>query len=258
MMKKTILPLLLFCLFPLFSFADHHNEGDMPVDTVGFTPSFRLASILDFGDFDFHTSISGDFNHESPDVYELQALLYYRVLKNLKAGVFYKLQMGQRHDDDWVKDAEGNWIWEDSRTRLENIAGVDLTPRMLLPFLPGRSWVLSSKVRYSYNFFNQNQKILLRPELSYFLMKDRKPRWHFSTAYGIYFPLNFSDRIIYEHGPYLTVSRYIGTDLILSLFGEYKIRYWTSSEEYIAAGGTYDVNEQKYKLGLSLIWKTGF
>ncbi len=251
---KISLVLLLFLIQPLFG--DHHNEGDSPSDTVGFSPAFAVSSILDFGDFDLHTFIAAEFNSESPHVYEFQALLYYRVFRNLKAGVFYRLQMGQRHDDDWIRNDDGSWGWDDASSRLENIAGADLTPRFLLSFMPGKSWVLKTKVRYSYSFYNRNQKVLFRPELTWFLMKNRKPVWNFSAAYGLYFPLNFSDSLIYEHGPYLTISRHIGDSLILSLFGEYRTRYWSSSAEYIAAGGDYHVHEERYRAGLNLIWRT--
>ncbi len=250
-MKKISPFLFWFLLIPGFALFGNH----IPSSTTEFVPAFRMASLLGFGDFDLHTSLAGDFKTEAPDFYEVQALLYYRLLKHLKVGAFYSLHLGDRHDDDWVQRADSTWEWEDSGGRLESLAGVDLTPRVLLPFLPGRNWLFSQKIRYSYNFYNQEQTLLFRPELSYFLMKNRNPQWNFSAAYGIYFPLNFSDSLIYEQGPYLSLSRYLGDSLILSLFGDYRRRSWSSSRDSLAAGDSYLVTEQSYRLGTSLIWR---
>src|SRR4030067_2621553 len=61
---------------------------------------------------------------------------YYRVLKNLKVGAFYRLQQGARHDDDWI-DLNPGWGWRNTKDRTEQILIADVTPRFLLGFLPG-------------------------------------------------------------------------------------------------------------------------
>lgn len=255
-MKKRLSVFILFFLFFILfhSSADHHNEEDKPAEHIEFSPAFRLASIFEYRDWDFQLSLSGEFREESPDYYELQSLLYYRVLKHVKVGVFHSLQKGERHDNDWISEGDG-WFWRDSSDRYENLIGADITPRVLLPFLPGKNWLLSGKTRYSYNLNNDQQKILFRPELSYFHMKNRSPRWSVNTAYALYFPLNFSDALLYEHGPYLSFNFHIKQNLLLSLNGDYRLRNWSSSETFKDAGGDYLIQDQRYRLGASLIWK---
>lgn len=254
-MKVSIAISLFLLLYPaLPSWADHHNEEDKPVENSEFTPAFRLASIVDYKDWDLHLSFSGEFREESADFYELQSVLYYRLFRHLKLGVHYSLQKGERHDDDWITEGDG-WFWKNSSDRYENLIGADITPRTILPFLPGRNWLLSGKTRYSYNLNNDQQKILLRPELSYFHMKNRSPRWSLSTAYALYFPLNFSDAVLYEHGPYFSLNLHMKKNLLLSLNGDYSIGNWSSSESYKNAGGEYLIHNHRYRLRASLIWK---
>ena len=247
-----LLLLLLFTTLP--ASADHHNEEDRPAEHSEFTPAFRIASITKYRDWDFQLSLSGEFRNESADFYELQTVLYYRVFKHLKVGVLYSLQKGERHDDDWITEGDG-WFWKDSSDRYENLIGADITPRALLPFLPGRNWLISAKSRYSYNLNNEQQKILFRPELSYFHMKNRRLRWSVSSAYALYFPINFSDAVLYEHGPYLSFTMNINKNLLLGLSGDYLMRNWSSSEAYKNAGGEYLIQDQRYRLAASLIWK---
>ena len=108
----------LFCL--QFLSADHHTEEFSPSATFEVIPAYRTALMADFGLWDAYLGISGDLRTESPDVQTLQTGLYYRVNRNLKAGLFYSLQRGERHDDDWIRP-EGDWLWKDSSERLESI-----------------------------------------------------------------------------------------------------------------------------------------
>lgn len=249
--------LILFILITVMispSFADHPNEGNRPAGLIEFSPAFRIASIAEYRDWDLQTSLSGEYRTDSPDLYEFQSVLYYRLLKHLKIGITYSLQKGERHDDDWISEGSG-WFWKDSTQRYESLLGADLTPRFLLPFLPGENWLFSSKARYIYNLNNDQQKLLLRPGLSYFYLKNRRPLWSINSAYALYFSLNFGETAVYEHGPYISLNLHTKQNLLFSLTGDYSVRTWSSSESYESAGGEYQVNDQRYTLGASVIWK---
>ncbi|MDC7231943.1 MAG: hypothetical protein PQJ58_01830 [Spirochaetales bacterium] len=253
--RITSVLLLLFLIFPASrTAADHHNEEDRPSDHSELSPAFHLGLIGEYNDWDLHLNFSGEYREESPDFYEFQSVLYYRVIPNIKAGVFYSLHKGERHDDDWIWDGE-DWVWYDSTKRYEHLVGADLSPRFLLPFLPGRNWLVYGRTRYSYNFYNGDQKLLFRPELSYFHLKNRSPRWNINGAYALYFPLNFGETLIYEHGPYGNINFFLRQNLLLGLTGEYRIRYWSSSSEFRETGSEYSATEKRFSLGASLIWK---
>ena len=151
----------------------------------------------------------------------MRAGAYYRLHSNLKAGVFYTLQRGARHDDDWI-DLDPGWEWLDTRGRTEHVLALDVSPRFQLSFLPGRNWVLMLKTRYRYDTHGSEHTLILRPGLTYFLLVDRNPVLNLSFNYGLYFPLNFGSTLIYGHAPYVTVLWHIGPSVKLELSGTYR------------------------------------
>lgn len=252
--KHTFIYFILFLIIIAPTFSDHHTEEDKPVSHSEFSPAFRITSITEYRKWDFHMSLSGEYRADSSDLYGFHTVLYYRFLKNVKAGLIYSLQKGERHNDDWITEGDG-WYWKDSTQRYESLLGADLTPRFLLPFLPGKNWLLSTKTRYSYNLNNDQQKMLLQPGISYFHFKNRQPLWSANSAYAFYFALNFGDSPLYEHGPYLSLILHSRQNLLFSLTGHYSVRTWSSSESFETAGGEYQVNDQRYTLEASIIWK---
>jgi hypothetical protein len=135
---------------------------------------------------------------------------------------------------------------------------LDASPRFLLPFLPGRDWVLQVKSRYLLNFWNLQQSLLLRPELTWFRIVDRRPVLNLSLAYGLYFPLNFGETLIYEHGPYLALLYHVSPAIQLELSASYPVRIWTTSPDVITAGETpYQKALGRLELGLGLLLRLG-
>ena len=169
---------------------------------------------------------------------------YYRVHRNVKAGAFYRLQVGAHHDDDWVVTTYPQWDWRDTSGRLEHLLIVDVTPRFLLDFLPGRTWVGSVKNRYAYNFHNGQQTLLVRPGLTWFRMVNREPVLNVSIQYATYLSLNFGDRFWYRHGPYLNVLYHLTPFLQLDASLARQTVYWTESGEFRTRhpGETYGRN----------------
>jgi hypothetical protein len=209
---------------------------DPPVGVVDFQGRTQL--VANIGNFDVLAELLGRTEYVSaqPGFYGAVTLGgYYRVLKNLKIGAFYRLQEGAHHDDDWANPG-GNWAWQDTSGRLENILMLDVSPRLLLDFLPGRNWVFMLKGRYEYNLFNNYQSIMARPELSWFWIQDRVPILNVSLSYEMYFPLNFGRTLLYQAWPYLTVLWHATPDVGLELGGAYKTTVWSTSADAVAGG----------------------
>jgi hypothetical protein len=220
----------------------------------------RSTLLIDLGRFDPLVELEGrleDADHEFR-YRGLTAGAYLRLHKNLKAGAFYRIQQGARHDDDWIEPVVGVWEWIDSRDRTEQVLILDVSPRFLFDFLPGRNWVFTVKNRYQYNTYNAQHTMIVRPGLSYFLMRNREPLFNFSFNYGFYIPLNFGDTFLYEHEPYLSVLYHLNRNLKLELTGAYKTVTWSSSEDSLANGDTYDVNYRAFVFSFGLLFPVTF
>lgn len=165
---------------------------------------------------------------------------YYRVLKNLKAGAFYRLQYNVRHDDDWIADG-ADWLWADAAGRAEHVAMLDLTPRFLLPGGPA---VVATKLRYEFNFTNGEQSLLVRPGLTYFVIRDREPVLNVSAQYATYFSLNFGAVGWYRQGPYLNVLYHLSPSIMLDVAASKQNIYWSESPDFLeeAPTGSYPRN----------------
>ncbi len=78
-------------------------------------------------------------------------------------------------------------------------------------------------------------------------MVNRKPAWNVNLAYSMYIPLNFSESIIYEQGPYMNFIYHFNTMIKLELGTNLYYRNWTSGADSIALGNSYSVTEKVLK-----------
>ena len=152
----------------------------------------------------------------------------------------------------------GGWEWIDSRNRTEQVLILDISPRFLLGFLPGRNWVLAVKNRYRYNTFNDQHSLLVRPGLTYFLLRSREPLLNVSLNYGLYIPLNFGETFLYEHGPYLSVLYHLNRSIKLELTGTFKTVIWSTSADSLANWDTYAVPNRSLVLGFGVLFPLSF
>lgn len=217
----------------------------------------RTALILQLGSFDLLADLTGRLENANL-TFDYRAVTiggYYRVLKNLKLGAFYRLQAGVRHDDDWVNATPLLWSWQSTVGRFESVFMVDASPRFLLDFLPGRSWVVMLKGRYAFNTFESQQSLLVRPELTFFWLIDGQPFMDFSASYEAWFPLNYGTTLIYESYPWIGVHYHLTPECMLELGGSYKSTVWSSSQQWLAAGDpAYQVTYSRWLLSLGVIW----
>lgn len=250
-MKKFIV--LIFLYFVVNSlWGSHHTATSLNEPFA--EPGLRLAFITEKGDFDFLFDLNGSSQGEGSYYHSLSAGAYYRLHRNLKAGIFYMTQAGARHDEDWVEE-DGDWSWKDTDSRYEQILTGDFSPRFLIAWLPGKNSVFTLKNRYSHNFTNGQQSYMLLPGLTWFYIRDRSPVYNINVGYGLYFPLNYSDSLVYRQGPWLSGIYHFSAKMKLEITGNYLITNWTVQEW---DGGTRinsKVTTQSLKIGLGLIFK---
>ncbi len=231
-MKKNAIVIGLLLGFALSRVSAEHIPI-FPTSALEVHTHARLFSYWD--DLSAMIEYTGRFEEPNRE-FGYQSLLlggYYRLLENIKAGVFYKLQAGARHDDDWIATNPG-WAWADSLDRFEHLAILDLTPRIQLDFIADGNWVLAVKNRYEYNFFNGHQTLLVRPGVTWFALVDREPVINLSAHYATYLSLNFGREFWYQHGPYLNVLIHIRPWLAIDASAGYQTTFWTESAEYTA------------------------
>lgn len=180
----------------------------------------------------------------------LSAGTYFRAAPWLKVGAFYRLQGGARYVEDWIVALPDNHSWNDVSGRYESLLYLDATPRFLLPWMPGNNWVAPIKIRYFYNFRNNDQTILLRPGLTYVIMPERKPLVTLSLNYSLYFALNFNEVPLYAQGPYLTVLGHINDWFKL----EGRVDYLVKSYKKTEFGGPWTLRSRHLIIGLGVIF----
>ncbi|AFG36838.1 hypothetical protein [Spirochaeta africana] len=172
---------------------------------------------------------------------------YYRLHRNVKAGLFYSFQSGMQHDDDWIVYGDGNWKWEDTRSRWEQVLSADVSPRFMLDFLPGRTWVFMQKLRYSYNFYNNHQILLARPGLTYFHMVEREPVVNIGLQYAVYGALNFGPSPVYRHGPYINILYHFSPHVQFSVGAGRQIVRWDDSADFRALHPDESYADRRYR-----------
>lgn len=236
--KQLKIPLtLLMLLLSLGLWGEHiPSVSEVPLGAGG-----RLAVNYDLGDLDLFAEAGARWEYDHPLRRFATLGALYRILPNLKAGVFYQLDSGVRHDDDWVSDGLDRWWWKDPSDRWENTLIAEISPRFLLDFLPGDSWVINLRTRYDWNLTNLQQTFILRPELTWFWMVDREPLANFSLAYGLYMPVNYSSALFYKQAPYLNTIFHLSENIKLENRLSYEMTTWTESEDNKALDQSFQV-----------------
>lgn len=234
--RRLLTLLCLAVLVPVVASASHHlpNEADPEFADSAFEVHTHGRIFYSIQDIDFMLEYVGRF--EDPErEFRYQGLTfggYYRLLRNLKLGAFYRLQSNVRHDDDWIEEGTA-WLWADATGRREHVGMIDATPRFLLDFLPGRDWVFSVKNRYEYNFTTSEQTLLVRPGLTWFWIRNREPVLNVSAQHATYFSLNFGSVPWYRHGPYLSALYHLSRNIKLSLAASRQWIYWSESDVFL-------------------------
>ena len=218
----------------------------------------RIAMMASAGEWNPYLEIRGVF-HGADLEFRTNALTagaYFRAAPWLKVGAFYRLQGGVRHLEDWtVEVSPDRHYWEDvSPWRYENLLLLDATPRFLLPWMPGGSWVGSVKIRYGYNFFNGNQTLLARPGIAWVMMRDREPVLNLSLQVPVYLALNFNDTPFYGFGTYVTALWHLEEQVKL----EGRISWMVKNYEKFEFGGPWILHSHHLSLGVGVVFTPDF
>jgi hypothetical protein len=248
-MKRTFVLLLFVLTLPTPFLASGDHIPPVPDNNVDYELDFRV--FYKTGNFTPLLALKGRWEYEDNQFNYRSLTLgtYYRVSKHLKIGGFYRLQKGARHDDDWIFTDPG-WAWQDTTDRTEHVLIADITPRFLMPFIPGRNWVFMFKTRYLYNTFNAHPTLKLRPGITYFLMPNRQPLFNFTFNYELYLALNYSSSLLYEQWPYLEVMYHLSPTVKLGVRAAYRITNWSTSQDVLDIGDTpFDVKYKAFVLG---------
>ena len=243
-----------------------HDPGDGAplVPNPGFELTGYARLFYDLGDLDAMLHYLGRYDTDRSAMMN-SAMIggYYRIHDNVKVGAFYKLAVGERHDEDWIESGS-SWIWRDTSGRLEHTFHADVTPRFLLEFMPGRDWVLSIKNRYGITLFEEGgelvtlQTLLVRPGLTWFWVRDREPVLNVSVQYGVYASLDFGDTWWYRHGPYAQLIYHLAPDLMLGVDAGTNWIYWTESADFdrVWPNNGYTINVWRpWTIGVGVIYR---
>ncbi len=249
--KFTLCVVILVACSVMPLFASEGGTGESPADGIEFRFGVRTLLLADGGQLDPYLELRGEFPGNSAFLGygALTAGAYYRLHPNLKIGGFYRLQIGGRHDEDWILNADDHWVWADSSARAEHLLIADLSPRFLLDFLPGRDWVAMFKSRLVFNTYNGHLSLYTRPGLSYSHFRDRTVLFGFGIHYATGWSLNFGQSAQYSQQAY--------ADGILHLSDVYKLQWQLSWNEHRYAGEfmarPFDFTERFIKAEFSAI-----
>lgn len=161
-----------------------------------------------------------------------------RLHKNFKLGGFVELASGLRHENDWQLD-DGQWKWIDSSKRVEAIATMDATYRYRLPSVFNRI-VFELKNRFSYNSYNSQQSLRVRPGLNYFWIKDGHAFINILLQHEIYHPLNYGKTSPYERWNYLSILYHVDQNHRVGPFYSESWKIWHESEETVEKDASWE------------------
>lgn len=213
--------------------------------------NLRLSTRIWKGKFEPAAELSHRWQEETGAPFRwLSGGGFYRAHKNLWVGALYRLQVGTRHNNDWIEDSNGQWSWRDTSQRAEHLFLLDATPRFQLDFLPGENWIFAGKIQYQRNTFSTEQTLRLVPELSYFWLSGLAPVATFALRNELNYALNFGAKGLYERWHYLVALWHPAPGASVGPSIGIRDMTWTTSQDAQASGGTYRVKHKSYVLGL--------
>lgn len=241
---------MFFLSFPLWA------APTPPTMNGGYQSGEVLRTLSQHDRFTVLGELSATQATEDRDLKDVSAGGYYQLSDNFKTGLFYKHAYGLRHDDDWARDAAGVWHWIDSSDRGEGLAQLDFTAKSLAGFIPGEDWVAEFKTRYVFNLFNGEQYVLLRPGLTYFLMREGSLVANFYVQVELDFPTNYGNRTITEKWIYLGSLYHMNERIDLGPFATFGWQSWSRGDDYARRGGEdYTLTSQTTTLGLIVLFR---
>lgn len=246
----------LFCLLflvPTFAVAAANTPTNLIDSTAG-----EILTRFFYSNKEWSLLAEANATNESDNRNYRKVLLggYFQINDNLRTGVFYQRQYGVRHDEDWFKDPVTGWQWADTNQRAEDLAVLDVSPKALLSFFSMENWTFEFKTRYEYNFFNQTQTLRLRPNLSYFWLRDGVPTYSLFLQFEQALALNYGAKQVVERWTYFGLLHHYDSSVQFGVFVAQKWVEWVSTTSFTAlTSQKYEVSANSNVLGLLFIYK---
>ncbi|MBC7458601.1 MAG: hypothetical protein H7235_10000 [Bdellovibrionaceae bacterium] len=233
------------------------SANHIPLDKSSGT-DYELVSRLFYIQKDW--SLLGEFTginqFENQNFRSLTLGAYYRFHPNLRMGLFYKRQLGFRHNEDWITDPILDWKWQNTNARGEDLAIFDVSPKFLIPFFPGDAWSLELKTRIEYNSFNQNQNLRFRPMLTYYWIREDKPFINFFIEQEQALPLNYGQGKVNELWNYVGALYNQSEQFQFGVNVSQKTMTWVNTDDFQKSlGSTYSTANTGTTVGLLVIYK---
>lgn len=238
-------------LFLLLAGLQAHAAPVAPTVPGGLEPGLVLRAFGVHDDFSLMAEGIGRNETDGRNVRELTVGGYFQPWSNLKFGAFYRRAYGLRHDDDWDSDG-GVWQWESTNSRGEDFFILDVSPRAML----SEHLIGEFKTRYSFNFFNGERTLMVRPGLSYFLLSGGEPFLNFFAQAEFDLPSNYGARTVYEEWVYAGALYHLRSNLEVGGVLALKWQTWGSSYSYLDKGGApYVITTETTALNAVLIYQ---
>lgn len=242
----------IFILFFALNLNCYGNNTPSPTNTSN--QEFNLRGFYKF--FNLNTMAEYKFraNEKRSNQNFLTLGARYRLLNNLNIGLFYQLEKGARHVDDWILQ-NNVWQWRETEDRAEDNIIVELAPKFLFEFLPGERWVFELRTRGKLNLFNEQETIKIRPGLTYYWFQEGQPFMSFYLQHEIYFAMNYGQDTIYQRWTYLGMLYHYSKKLKFSPFINFGFERWSNTDSFTKqTGSVYSVRENFNNIGLNFIF----
>lgn len=250
--------LLLFALVGSEASASSKSPNDSPTTTAEVAGFLRLIAEL-HPDLSLLAETARTTQSVGPSPYLSSALLgtYYQPYDSIRFGLFYRRMTGALYDEDWQNDGSG-WGWLPVKGRSENQLILDFSPRVPLSIRHPEDSVLEGKIRFLQSDLYHHRVIQFRPGILHPILRDGEPLWVLNGAMEFYFPLNGSDRFLYEFWSYVGATFRWMPGVEFSLQIAYLRRFWDETPEFrMRTGEAFTLSHSSLTSQVGFIFRLG-
>lgn len=175
----------------------------------------------------------------------------YRLSRFFKMGLYYRGQVNNRNPENWGRTNSG-WQWDESENGLEHVLATQLIGRTLL----GTQFRGELRAQYEVNTSNGQETLRLRPNLTYFWMRDGKHFGNLYVQYEQFLPLNFGNHEVNQKWTYLGFLYSMNDKSQVGVHVAFVEWDWSSSVEFkqVFPNDSYNISDQAFLLGFSYLF----
>lgn len=188
------------------------------------------------------------------DRYEHHARLgfNYRLNPFMKLGFAYRVQKNVRNSDNWIKDLNNQWLWNENEKGYQSVLIPELIFRhLLLNRLRGEL-----RFQYEYNASNNQQVLRTRPNLTYFWFNEGRIFANIYFQFEHHRPLNFANHSVSQRWYYLGFLYHLDSKNKLGFNLAEAQWVWNTSQNMTAKypQTKYEVSDKAVVFGLNYIF----